>query len=66
VAVRGIAFEALALHPPAPDRGHVGLDPGLIDEDQPLGIEMRLQALPALPLPRDGGARLLKGEQGFF
>jgi len=45
---------------------HVGLDPGLVDEDQPLRIEALLQGQPALPSPRDVGARPFKREQLFF
>jgi hypothetical protein len=42
VAMRRIPSQAIALRPPAPQRGHVGLDPGLVDEDQAPGIEMGL------------------------
>ena len=66
VAVRRKAAQALALRPPAAQRGHVGLDPGLVDEDQAPGIEAGLPGPPALPPARDVGAGLLKGEQRFF
>jgi len=36
------AAQALALRPPATKRCHIGLDPGLVEEDQMLGIEARL------------------------
>lgn len=56
------ATQALALRSPAIEWGHVGLDPGFIDEDQSLGVEMTLQAVPTLPAAGDVGASLLKGE----
>ena len=52
VAMGGVAFEALALLRPAPQRGHVGLDPGLVHEDQPVRVEV---ALERLELPRFRG-----------
>jgi hypothetical protein len=45
---------------------HVGLDPGLIDEDQALGINAALIASPAGALTRDVGPLLLCGAQSFF
>ena len=66
VAVRGKAAQALALRSPAAQRRHVGLDPGLVDEDQPARIETGLPGSPALPPAGDVGAGLLKGEQRFF
>jgi hypothetical protein len=65
VTVRGEAAQALALLPPAAQRGHVGLDPGLIDEHQPPWIDIRLKGPPAPPPAGDVGAGLLKGEQRF-
>lgn len=58
--------QSLAFRAPAPDRLHVGLDPGLINEDKPFGIEMILQGLPPLSFASDVGTSLLKGEQRFF
>jgi hypothetical protein len=66
MAVRSQAAQPLALRPPTAQRSHVGLDPGLIDEDQALRIEA---TLPGSPSPTPAGnisARLLKGEQRFF
>lgn len=51
---------------PASDRGHVGLGPGLVDEDQPGGIKPPLILPPLLPSPGDLGPILLGGEQRFF
>lgn len=58
--------QTLSLRSPDSDGCHVGFDPGLIDEDQPLRIEMMLQRLPALSPTGDVGAGLFKGEQRFF
>jgi len=44
----------------------VGLHRGLINEEQPIGIEMVLKGLPPLPSASDLGTSLLKGEQRFF
>lgn len=66
VAMRCKCPQSLAFWTPAPDRRHVGLNPGLINEDQPFGIEMILQGLPPLSSASDVGTRLLKGEQRFF
>ena len=60
------ASQAFAFRPPAAHWGHVGLDPGLIDEDQPPRIETGLPGSPASAPVRDIGAGLLKGEQCFF
>jgi hypothetical protein len=46
--------------------GHVGLGPGLVDEDEPRGIEPSLIALPALTPPFDVGTVLLGRVQAFF
>jgi hypothetical protein len=66
MTMRSQAAQALALRPPASQRRHVGLDPGLVDEDQPPRIETGLPGSPALSSPRDVGAGLLKSEQRFF
>lgn len=66
VAVRSKSAQAFAFEPPAAERRYVGLDPGLVDEDQPARIETGLEGAPALAPTCDGGAGLLKGEQRFF
>lgn len=66
VAMRRKASQTLAFFAPAIERCHVGFDPGFIDEDQSVGIEAPLKAVPALPAASDVGAGLLKGEQSFF
>lgn len=58
--------QALALRPPSPERGHVGLDPGLVDEHQLGRTEAKLKSVPALALAGDVGPRLLKRERRFL
>jgi len=66
VAMWGEATQALALRSPAAQRGHVGLDPGLVDEDEPGRIEAPLSRLPPPTPAGDVGTGLFKGEQRFF
>ena len=65
-AVQREAAQALALRSPAAQRRHVGLDPGLVDENQTSRIETGLPRSPASPPASDVGAPLLKREQRFF
>ena len=46
--------------------GHVGLRPGLVEEDQPRGIEVGLPVEPGLPAFQDVRAILLAGMAGLF
>jgi hypothetical protein len=66
VAMGSEAAQALALRPPAAQRRHVGLDPGFVDEDEPLRIDATLPQSPASTPAGDVGAGLLKREQCFF
>ena len=66
VAMRRISLQAPASLCPAPERCHVGLDPGLVHEDQAIRVEVALERLPARPLAGDCGPRLLSREQSFF
>src|SRR4029079_161362 len=66
VTVRGEAAQACPFGAPAPQRGHVGLDPGLIDEDEPARIEPGLPGSPTLAATRHARASLFEGEQCFF
>lgn len=66
MAVRSQAAQPLALRSPTAQRSHVGLDPGLIDEDQALRIETSLPISPSLAPSGNISACLLKGEQRFF
>jgi hypothetical protein len=51
---------------PAAEPRHIGLGPGLVDEDQTCRIKPALMRLPAQAFARDVGAILLGGEQRFF
>jgi hypothetical protein len=51
---------------PASDWCHVGIDPSLVDEGQPIRVKMMLQALPSLTPVGDIGTDLFKGEQRFL
>jgi hypothetical protein len=55
-----------AARSPAPERPHVGLGPGLVEEDEPPGINAGLPRLSAHALARDIGAVLLAGEHRFL
>ena len=60
MAVRHADPQALAAQGPAVGPGHVGRGPGLVDEDEPLGIEVELGVEPGLAAAsgcRDGPAR---------
>ena len=64
-AVRHTRDQPLASVPPM-RAGHVGLRPGLIDEDQARRVNASLVMLPSLALAGDVGAALLGGVQGVF
>ena len=66
VAMRGLGLQALPARSPAPQRRHVGLDPGLVEKDQPARIDLRLMLLPASPSTRDVRPVLLTRPQRFF
>ena len=63
---RSLSDQLVTASAPAPERGHVGLRPGLVDEDQPRGIKPPLILLPLRPPPCDLRTILLAGEQAFF
>lgn len=65
-AERGVRDERLAARCPAPDRRHVRLGPGFVDEDEPFGIKPPLILLPLGSPPCDRRTGLLLGEQAFF
>jgi hypothetical protein len=46
--------------------GHVGGSPRLVDEDEALGIEIKLAVEPMLPLPQDVGPVLLDRVAGLY
>jgi hypothetical protein len=51
---------------PAPQRRHVGLGPGLVDEDQAGWIDPRLILLPTGSMARDVRPVLFAGQNAFF
>src|ERR1700692_651235 len=59
-------FETLPTRPPAAQRRHVGLDPGLIDKDQARSVNPALMGLPAYLFTGDIGALLLGWPDRFF
>ena len=65
-AARGEAPQSGAFRPPTAQRCHVGSDPGLIDEDQPVRIEAALPGLPAPPSAGDVSSAALNRNQRFF
>ena len=66
VTIRGFGFEPLSPSAPPVGPRHVGLGPGLVDEDQTPGIDPSLIALPALAPPRYVRPVLLAGQHAFF
>ena len=65
-AVRHLGFEALTARRPAPQRRHIGLGPGLVDEHQPSGIDPIPILGPLRPPAGDIGTILLGGNQRLF
>jgi hypothetical protein len=65
MAMRHLGLEALAARRPASERRHVGLGPGLIDEDEAGRIDLRLMALPPSATSCDVRAILLAGDNVF-
>ena len=66
VAVRDLGCEPGAARRPAPQGGHVGLGPGLVDEDQALRIDLALILLPLRAPARDVRTVAFAGDHGFF
>ena len=65
-AVRDLGFKALAARRPAPQRRHVGLGPGFVDEDEAARVDPALMRRPLGPSSRHIGAIPLAGDQGLF
>jgi len=61
-----VGDQALATRGAPVGARHVGLGPGLIDEDQAGGIDARLMPAPARAAARDVGPMLLGRVQAFF
>ena len=65
-AVRDLGDETLAAWRPSPQRSHVGLGPGLVNEDEALGLDAILILGPLRPSPCDVGPIALASHHGFF
>ena len=66
VAVRDLGREPHAAGCPAPQRRHVGLGPGLVDEDQALRLDPALILCPLRPPVGDVGTIAFDGDHAFF
>ena len=66
MAAGHLGLKPLSTQTPSAQRRHVGLGPGLIDEDEPPRIDLALIGLPARPLAGDVRPVLLAWQNGFF
>jgi len=66
VAIRHLCVKPLTFGRPTPQRCHVGLGPGFIDEHEAGGIRPPLILLPLLAPPGDLRPQLLGGKNAFF
>lgn len=66
VSMRREALEANTARCPAAQGSHVGLEPGFINKDEMIRIEIILQARPAPPLSDNIRAMLLTRQKCFF
>jgi hypothetical protein len=66
VALRDLVDEPLPFWRPAPKAGHVRLRPGLVDEDQALGVYEPLIGSPTRAMPSYVRAILLLRDEGLF
>ena len=65
-AVRDFGREPRAAARPSPQRCHVRLGPGLVDEDQTLRLDPALILFPLRSLACDVGAIAFAGDESFF
>ena len=66
MTVRHMGDQPFAFSVPAAQRRHVGLDPGLIDEHQPLDVDAGLMFAPPSAPPGNIRPLLLGGANAFF
>ena len=66
VAVWHLGMKPLPLWRPATQGSHVGLGPGLVDEDEASGIKPVLELLPLRATPGDLRPQLFSGQYAFF
>jgi hypothetical protein len=64
--VRDFGHQPIATAAAAMKTRHIGLRPGLVDEDQAPGINPPLILLPLCPPARHVGSILFGGVQAFF
>src|SRR5712691_6226102 len=65
-AMRHFCHEALATRVPPAQRRHIGLGPGLVDEDEAGRVDPILVRCPLLASPRHVGTVALAGDQRLF
>ena len=63
MAEGGFARQARALGRPASERRHIGLGRGLVDEDQPRGLDLRLILQPLRAASGNVGTVLLAADR---
>jgi len=62
VAVRGVLDDPFAFSPPTPESGHVGFDPGFVEENQAVWVNASdAKELKFGSLDDDVGSLLLSG-----
>ena len=66
MAIGHLGVQPLAFGCPASERGHVGLGPRLVDEDEMPGVKSPLILAPLRAPPCDLGAELFGGKNAFF
>jgi hypothetical protein len=66
VPVRHFGLETLAARRPSVQRRHVRLGPGLVDEDEPGGVDPTLMPYPLLTAAGNVAAILFAGDQRLF
>lgn len=65
-AMRHLGRQALAARRPSPERRHISLGPGLVEEHQAGSVDPALIRLPLQAPPRDVGTITLAGDQRLF
>ena len=66
MTVRDMGDKALAPFTPAPERSHVGLHPGFVNEYKAIRIDVTLMAFPPFALARQLRFVLFGRQHGFF
>lgn len=66
MTMRCKAAQPFAFQRPPSKRGHIGFNPGLVDEDKPAGIKPALQGKPSPSPPGNIATGLFKSQKRFF